>query len=129
MKNSNDTIGSRPRNLPVCSAVPQPLRHRVPRSTSVPVNLKKREKGDVYQIFLEHLTGRDHIEDFRVDSRIGNLTEFYINQICRCGLHSSCPRRETEVGGCKHANQYSGFLTINLFASKACLLLMTVSVV
>jgi hypothetical protein len=30
MKNSNDTIGKWPRDLPVCSAVPQPLRHRVP---------------------------------------------------------------------------------------------------
>jgi hypothetical protein len=29
-KNSNDTIGNRSRDLPVCSAVPQPLRHRVP---------------------------------------------------------------------------------------------------
>jgi hypothetical protein len=28
MKNSNDTIGNRSRDLPVCSAVPQPLRHR-----------------------------------------------------------------------------------------------------
>jgi hypothetical protein len=32
MKNSNDTIGNRSRDLPVCSAVPQPLRHRVPQS-------------------------------------------------------------------------------------------------
>jgi hypothetical protein len=30
MKNSNDTIGNRSLDLPVCSAVPQPLRHRVP---------------------------------------------------------------------------------------------------
>jgi hypothetical protein len=32
MKNSNDTIRNRSRDLPVCSAVPQPLRHqqRVP---------------------------------------------------------------------------------------------------
>jgi len=29
MKNSNDTIGNRTRDLPVCTAVPQ-LRHRVP---------------------------------------------------------------------------------------------------
>jgi hypothetical protein len=28
MKNSNDTIGNQSRDLPVCSAVPQPLRHR-----------------------------------------------------------------------------------------------------
>jgi hypothetical protein len=30
MKNSNDTIWNRSRDLSVCSAVPQPLRHRVP---------------------------------------------------------------------------------------------------
>jgi hypothetical protein len=30
MKKSSDTIGNRTRDLPVCSAVPQPLRHRVP---------------------------------------------------------------------------------------------------
>jgi hypothetical protein len=35
MKNSNDTIGNRSRVLPVCSAVPQPMRHRVP-----PINCK-----------------------------------------------------------------------------------------
>jgi hypothetical protein len=29
MKYSNDTIGNRTRDLPICSAVPQPLRHRV----------------------------------------------------------------------------------------------------
>jgi hypothetical protein len=30
MKKSTDTIGNQSRDLPVCSAVPQPLRHRVP---------------------------------------------------------------------------------------------------
>jgi hypothetical protein len=30
MKNPNNTIGNRSRDLPVCSAVPQLLRHRVP---------------------------------------------------------------------------------------------------
>jgi hypothetical protein len=30
MKNSNDIIGNRSRDLPVCSTVPQPLCHRVP---------------------------------------------------------------------------------------------------
>jgi hypothetical protein len=30
MKNSDDTIGNRSGDLQVCSAVPQPLRHRVP---------------------------------------------------------------------------------------------------
>jgi hypothetical protein len=31
MKNSSDTIGNRTRDPPVCSTVPQPLCHRVPR--------------------------------------------------------------------------------------------------
>jgi hypothetical protein len=31
MKNSSDTIRNRIRDLPDCSVVPQPLRHRVPR--------------------------------------------------------------------------------------------------
>jgi hypothetical protein len=30
MKNSNDTIGNRFRDLPLCSALPQPLSHHVP---------------------------------------------------------------------------------------------------
>jgi hypothetical protein len=30
IKNANDTVGNRSRDLPVCIAVPQPLRHRVP---------------------------------------------------------------------------------------------------
>jgi hypothetical protein len=30
MKSSNDTIRNRSRDLAVCSAVPQPLRHRLP---------------------------------------------------------------------------------------------------
>jgi hypothetical protein len=35
MENSNDTIENRSRDLPVCSTVPQPLRHRVPHSKHV----------------------------------------------------------------------------------------------
>jgi hypothetical protein len=33
MKKSSDTIANRTRVLQVCSAVPQPLRHRVPQSS------------------------------------------------------------------------------------------------
>jgi hypothetical protein len=36
IKISSDTIGNRSRDLPVCSAVPQPLRHRVPVINLVP---------------------------------------------------------------------------------------------
>jgi hypothetical protein len=39
MKHSNDTTGNRSRVLPVCSAVPQPLRHRVPPPKHVGVNV------------------------------------------------------------------------------------------
>jgi hypothetical protein len=40
MKNSNDTIGNRTRELPACSAVPQPT--APPRA---PRNKKKKNKG------------------------------------------------------------------------------------
>jgi hypothetical protein len=39
VKNYSDTIGNRSRDLPVCSAVPQPPRHRVP-----PESIKVHEK-------------------------------------------------------------------------------------
>jgi hypothetical protein len=38
MKNSNDTIGNRSRDLPDCSAVPQPLRYRVPHTLNKHTN-------------------------------------------------------------------------------------------
>jgi hypothetical protein len=37
MKNSNETIGNQPRDLPVCSAVPQPPRNCVPHQQDVPL--------------------------------------------------------------------------------------------
>jgi hypothetical protein len=43
MKNSNNTIGNRSRDLPVCSAVPQPLRHRVPHQKIGIIRNIKRE--------------------------------------------------------------------------------------
>ena len=40
LKNSNDTIGNRTRNLPVCSIVPYPPGHRAPHSLHVlPTNM------------------------------------------------------------------------------------------
>jgi hypothetical protein len=52
MKNSSDTIGKRSRNLPVCIAVPQPLRHRVPQKKNkrklketVEINNKRSNKS------------------------------------------------------------------------------------
>jgi hypothetical protein len=48
MKNSNNTIGNRSRDLPVCSTVPKPLRHRVPperncRGTKIETRKLKRK--------------------------------------------------------------------------------------
>jgi hypothetical protein len=42
MKNSNDTIGNRTRDLPTCRAVPQPTaRHRVPpRQAAIIINMR-----------------------------------------------------------------------------------------
>src|SRR5215510_2532341 len=45
MKNSNDTIRNRSRNLPVCSLVPQPLHHRMPQYT---VNKTLNSKAPAY---------------------------------------------------------------------------------
>jgi hypothetical protein len=60
MKNSIDTIGNRSRDLPVCSAVPQRLRHRVPRS--ICTHCKEREFAYEYSdIFLPGKTTVEEI--------------------------------------------------------------------
>jgi hypothetical protein len=46
MKNSNDTIGNRTRDLPTCSAVPQP--NALPRAPSyqyTPLDIRGRQSG------------------------------------------------------------------------------------
>jgi hypothetical protein len=47
MKNSSDAIGNRTRDLPVCSAVPQPLCYRVPHPSHAHIGywLKCRHEG------------------------------------------------------------------------------------
>jgi hypothetical protein len=50
MKNSNDTIGNRSRNLPVCSAVPQPLRHSI--TIIITINFSGIVKAIITQIRL-----------------------------------------------------------------------------
>jgi hypothetical protein len=45
MKNFNDTIGNRSRDLPVCSAVPQPPRHRVLLLTTIVSILKQYQSN------------------------------------------------------------------------------------
>jgi hypothetical protein len=37
MKKSSNTIGTQTRDLPVCSAVPQPLRYRVSQPMGIPI--------------------------------------------------------------------------------------------
>jgi hypothetical protein len=50
MKNSSDTIGNRSRDLPIYSAVPQPLRHRVP-----PLGLCKIIFETAQMTFFQHI--------------------------------------------------------------------------
>jgi hypothetical protein len=50
MKNSNDTIGNRSRDLSVFSAVPQSVRHRVP-----PANVERYETA----LVLMYLNGSE----------------------------------------------------------------------
>jgi hypothetical protein len=52
MKNSNDIIGNRTRNLPVCNEVPQP------RSPSIQHNI-----GKIYQPSADQLWNFEHAED------------------------------------------------------------------
>jgi hypothetical protein len=47
MKNSNDTNGNRSRNLPVCSTVPQTLRHRVPPIGGTSVYIREENASSV----------------------------------------------------------------------------------
>jgi hypothetical protein len=69
MKNSNDTIGNRSRDLSVCSEVPQPLRHRVsPFSLRYELNL--------YMKFRLGLVFKNHKEYFlHTGARSGALIE------------------------------------------------------
>ena len=50
MKNSNDTIGNRTRDLPACSAVPQPT--APPRAPAVKGILVIKEQQMCYILFL-----------------------------------------------------------------------------
>jgi hypothetical protein len=70
MKNSNDKIGNRSRDLPVYSAVHQPLRHRVPptdRSTDIYVKTLLRLSTEEFHKLccqLQHYTAEAHIYGF-----------------------------------------------------------------
>ena len=57
MKNSNDTIGNRTRDLPACGAVPQPTAPpRVPRYFGINLNSVKTESADLSLCLL-----KDHL--------------------------------------------------------------------
>jgi hypothetical protein len=68
MKNYSDTIGNRSRDLSVCSAVPQPLRHREPPHVKAPyrnciyICLPKRES-----------VGSKHVENTKIKNQNINL--------------------------------------------------------
>jgi hypothetical protein len=57
MKNSNDTIGNRSRDLPDCSAVPQPQRHRVSLVLSVGLMKKQSTKRNYKIMIFKHFLG------------------------------------------------------------------------
>jgi hypothetical protein len=54
MKNSSDTIGNRTRDLMVCSAVPQPLHHRLPHLANSTVSNQRRPKSRISSLYLSH---------------------------------------------------------------------------
>jgi hypothetical protein len=55
MKNSNDTIGNRFRELPVCTVVPQQLRHRVPLPSCYTFEIKLLEYSNVNSRNTHHI--------------------------------------------------------------------------
>jgi hypothetical protein len=63
MKRSSDTIGNRTRGLPECSAVPQPLRHRVTSATATTND--NNNDNDNNNHFVEHISAREasHFSD------------------------------------------------------------------
>jgi hypothetical protein len=66
-KNSNDTIGNRFRDLPVCSSVPQPLHHRVPRQVTVVFGIGKvkvRVKFAIEKTMKTQMRSRDIVLPF-----------------------------------------------------------------
>jgi hypothetical protein len=76
MKKSSDTIGNRSRDHPVCSAVPQPLRHRVPlynKEYSVIIELRIRRKATPI-----YCTGI-FVSTLRFTAVVGNRRALYKN--------------------------------------------------
>jgi hypothetical protein len=64
MKNSNTTIGNRSRDLPVCSAVPQPLRHCVPHSDNKNKYNFNRTLTIAYSLLIHSRLGHSLVKDY-----------------------------------------------------------------
>jgi hypothetical protein len=104
MKNSNDTIGNRSHDLPVCSAVPQPLRHRVPHK-------KKKKTNSNVHIYVEDIVYSQWDDQEFGDRRLGttqlrNVFRLVLKTakkgnisfvICPSVRPSVCPRETTRL--------------------------------
>jgi hypothetical protein len=55
MKNSSDTIGNRSRDIPVCSAVPQPLRHSVPHICTYKTLRDPEANTHIFSVYITKL--------------------------------------------------------------------------
>jgi hypothetical protein len=80
MKNSNDTIGNRSRDLSVCSAVPQPLLRRVPHFNIV-VQIKTKFKLFLLTYLYNYTNGVRKISSVAVCSRTSTCQYLFISRI------------------------------------------------
>jgi hypothetical protein len=93
MKKSSDTIGNRTRDLPVCSAVPQPLRHRVPH----------RMATGVLKYLVISVALRDLVTSFYFSLYNGLYNDFNViasvKCVCVCMCVCACVQLEAEKAG------------------------------
>jgi hypothetical protein len=98
MKNSNDTIGNRSRDLPVCSAVPQQLRHSIPPNhagkhsispvfppiltTHIDTLTKTAQHKNLFRVYSAVLQ-ISHAKNIRVETDIARLTDTFFNLLCK----------------------------------------------
>jgi hypothetical protein len=94
MKNSNGTIGNRSRDLPVCSAVPQPLRHRV--VYTVPPDNEQKSARNLYRLLIVinwkqivHLVGPTILIYYDARSTNSASCWSYYTDILRCTVNKS----------------------------------------
>jgi hypothetical protein len=106
LKKSSDTIANRTRDLPVCSAVPQPLRHCVLRVTTVQ-NTHQMKQSQYNQVpsvshpnihgtlVLKNLTAT-HFASFHLTSKQHHFTQ--ITAVPYISLHYVTPSNIKFVG-------------------------------